>query len=181
MSYIIPTEDLTLSDKRAFRDAAVEKAIKLAISFSIAGGNRSALRVRHAQNIADFGTGLDQWRTAVLAAPIGANYSVFQLIAAPTLAVNKVAVFYKAGVQTAPNPLGLLSFRTGAAAGSTYAVFDLQQLNMALVTEGYFTEPVVYGPQEVLNIVAMAVVATAAFATLILGCFIIEPANVTLS
>jgi len=178
MSYLIPTEELTLSDIKAFRGGAAEAGIAMAIKHSI--GARDGLVVRAAENIADFTTTLDQWNTAALNV-VGTNYTVFNGAANPTLAVNKVAVFYKVGIETAPNPVGLLSFRRGAAAGTTLAVFDTEQLVNKLTSDGYFSEPVVYGPQTVLNVVVMARIATLLLARVQLGCFIIEPVQQTIS
>lgn len=178
MSVLIPTEELTLTDKKGFRAAAVEAGINRAIAKAI--GAREELVYRQWQNIADAITAAEAWATAALAA-VGVNYTVFQAIAAPILANNKVAVFYGVGVATVPNPVSRLAFRVGAAAGTTKAVFDLELLDTVLIPEGYFSEPIIYDPQQVLNIVAMARIATGLAARVILKGYIIEPLQQTIS
>lgn len=170
---LIPKEDLSLGQVSGFKQAAIAKGIERALARGIAG-SEDELVCRHAQNIADFGTALDQWNTAALAA-VGTAYSVFQAIAAPALANNKVAVFYGVGIETAPNPVSLLNFRQGAAGGTTYAIYDCEQLNNGQRTEGYFSEPIWYDPSEVLNVTVTARIATALLARVQLYCYIIEP------
>ncbi len=170
---LIPKEDCTLGMVQEFKRAAIEKGIERAKTRGIAG-SENELIVRHAENIADFGTALDQWNTAALAV-VGTAYSVFQAIAAPALANNKVAVFYGVGIEAAPNPVSLLNFRQGAAGGTTYAVYDTEQLVNGLRPEGYFSEPIWYDPSDVMNITVTARIATAAAARIQLFCYIIEP------
>lgn len=179
MGYVIPTDELTLTDIRNFREGAVEAGLRRAVDLKIVS-SKSELRHRVAQNIADFGTALDQWNTPALAA-VGTLYSVFQAIPTPTLANNRVAVFYKVGVETAPIPVSLLWFQVGAAAGTTKDVVDLEQLAVKLAPDGYLSEPVVYDPQQVLNIRVVCRIATGLLARVILGCFIIEPGQQIIS
>jgi len=214
MSYMIPTEDITLTDQREFRQAAVNKAIVKACELSIApladlrvngvpynslpqapgeGKPRispkatlshPSLTVRQPNNVADFGCGVGGWLTMTVAAA-GGVYSVFATAVpaalTPTLAVNQLVVFYNVSIETTPIPVTLLAFREGAGAGTTYAQFDLESLAVKQVTEGYFSEPIVYNPQRVLNIVVTGRVALAAQARVHLGCFIVEPVGPTIS
>lgn len=175
---IIPRAELSLGDIRGLKDAAI--ATGLARAQRRLGLSPEQLIVRQAQNIADFGTALDQWNTAALAV-VGTAYSVFQAIAAPALATNKIAVFVGCGVETTPNPVSLLNFRQGAGGGTTYAQFDLERLNNLLEPEGYFSEPVIYEPNEVLNITVTARTATALLARIQLMCYIIEPPGQVIS
>jgi len=177
LKVINPVEDLTLTDRQNYRMRAIEAGIERALAKKIAP-SRDELVVRHAQNIADFATTVDQWNTPVLAAAL---VSVFGTAAAPVLAVTKVAVFYKVTVTTAPIPVAALSFREGAAAGTTKAIFDLEQLDGYLVPSGYFSEPVTYDPQNVLNVVVLPRIATGLLCRVIMGCYIIEPAGATIS
>lgn len=182
---IIPSDQMTLTAKETKRRDARESGIARAMTKL--GLARTELTYRHAQNIADFGTvGREQWLTATLAA-INTPYSVWTTLAAPAvgltpaLANNRVAVFYSAAVLTAPNPVSLLSFRKGAAAGTTLAVFDLEQIEAQLITEGYFSLPIAYDPQDVLNVVVTSKIATGLQAAVVLGCYIIEPVGTTIS
>ena len=183
MSYIIPTNELTLTDIRGFRSAAVEAGIAAATPPKGAiASSREGLIVRAGQQIADFLQAATQefWQTPALAV-LGNPYSVFGASATPQLGNNKLAIFYKAGIETAPSPVSLLSFRQGATAGTTKAVFDLEQLVTKMEVEGYFTEPVVFLPQAVMNIVVTCRIVTNLLARVPLGVFIVEPVQQTIS
>lgn len=179
MGVLLPTEELTLTDRKNFRAAALEAGIARAIAASI--GTREGLVYREWQNIADAGVAATQeaWLTAALAV-VGTDYSVFRAIAAPILANNKVVVWWGVGIATVPNPVCRLAFRVGAGAGTTKAVFDLERLDTLITPDGYFSEPILYNPQQVLNIVVMARVVAAA-ARVILHGYVIEPLQQTIS
>jgi hypothetical protein len=173
MSYIIPKEELTLTDQKAFRSMAMDRAVARAISLKIAGV-ASELNVRAFENILDAGTALEQYNTAALAA-VGTAYSVFQTVGAPTLAANKLAVFYGVAIETTPLPVSLLTFRSGGVNGNIIAEFDLEQLATCDVVAGYFTEPVVIDPTRMFAIQATARTATGVLARIQLKAFIVEP------
>ena len=180
LSTLIPISDLTLTDRSNLRKQAIERGIARAVATKVIAREDEA-KVRHLQNIVDIPLiVLDQWNTAALAV-LGTAYSVFQAVAAPQLANNRLAVFYKVAVPTAPIPVSTLAFREGAAAGTTYAIFDLEQLDGSLEPVGYFSEPVVYDPLRVMNIVVTARIATGLMARVILGAYIIEPGGPTIS
>jgi len=177
MAYLIPTEEITLTDRKDFRNRAIEAGIRRAIALKVIG-DRTQAEVREADPVTDFGCGVGGWQTMPLLV-VGNQYSVFATAVpaalTPQLAVNRLAIFYKVGVETAPTPVQILQFREGVAAGSTYGWFDLEGLATKLEPEGYLSEPMVYDPQRVLNIVVVARIATLAQARVRLGCFIIEP------
>lgn len=172
---IIPEASLTLTQQTAVRQRAAEAGIRKALELRIRD-KESALVARHAEAVADWGSAaaLSFWNTTALAA-IGTAVSVFPAAANPVLGVNKIAVFYRAVVGTAPIPVSLLRFSQAAAATTMKAVFDLEQLVGQLVPAGYFSEPVVYEPNDTLNITVVPKIATALACNLVLGCYIIEP------
>ncbi len=144
------------------------------------------LLVREADNVIDFGTGPGGWLTMTLAAPVGALYSVFATAVpaplTPALAVNRIAVFYKVGLDMVfPISVDQLLFREGPGAATTYAIFDLEGLATKLVSDGYLTYLPVYDPQRVMNIVVRCRIVTNAQARVRLGCFIIEPTGPVIS
>lgn len=171
-SFIIPKGELTLTDMRNFREAA--KAAALSRAATKLGVGQEELTVRHFYSLADAGAALEQWNTAALAV-VGTAYSVFQAIPAPTMATNKLAVFYKVGCETAPCPISLLTFRSGGALGNTKAEFDCEQMVNGMETEGYFSMPVPIDPNEVFAIQATARIATGVLARLQLSGYLIEP------
>lgn len=201
--YITPTERLTLTDQKTYRINAIAAAIDRAYTKSLGskddypglaniqdpatrveliksqimqGNMPRSLDVREFQPILDAGAALDQWNTAALAV-VGTAYSMFQAIAAPALAANKVVVFYRVGIETAPSPVSRVIFRSGGAAGNILALFDLEQLVHALSTEGYFSEPVVIDPNTTFAVQVLARIATGVLARVQLGNFVVEPAG----
>jgi hypothetical protein len=170
-SFILPKGELTATDTRNFREAAIAAGLSRAsVKLGVA---QDELVVRQFYCLLDAGTALEQWNTAALAV-VGTAYSVFQAIAAPILAQNKLAVFYGCGVETAPCPVGLLTFRSGGAAGNIKAEFDLERIVNSLETEGYFSMPIPWDPTEQMAIQATARIATALLARLQVYGFLIE-------
>lgn len=175
---LIPSDELSLNEKRAAKQAAINLGVAKAISRGI--GGEGSLIARPPQNIADFTTPLEQWNTAPLLV-VGNPYSVFQNQPNPLLANNKVVVWFGVICETAPIPVSLLNFRQGAAGGTTYAQFDMEQLVAELRTVGYFSEPIAYEPGEVLNITVTCRIATLLLARIQLMGYVIEPVGPTLS
>lgn len=204
LNTILPIGSMTLTDQKDYRMMAIAAGIERAAEKKIGsvadeipgfrgapdadarvaailrflkGGNLpGSIDIREFQPILDAGAALDQWNTAALAA-VGVNYSCFQAIAAPVMAANRLAVFYKVGIETVPLPVSRLTFRSGGAAGNTVAIFDLEQLVNRLETEGYLSEPVVFDPTMTFAVQVMARIATGVLARVQLGGLIFEPAG----
>jgi hypothetical protein len=176
---LVPADNLTLTDKTNYRMRAVRRAMDRAIGLKIITNEAGAV-VRHAQPILDFGTAIDSWLTAALAA-VGTDYTCFQAVAAPTLAANKVAVFYSVTVETIPPPVSLLTFRLGGATGNVIGQFWLESLYVMQNLEGYFSEPQVIDPTQPFAVQVRCRTATNAAARVALGCYIVEPAGQTIS
>lgn len=157
-----------------------DKRVASILSFLESGRIPEAVSIREFQNILDAGAALDQWNTAALAA-VGTAYSVFQAIAAPTLAANRLAVFYKVGVETVAMPVSRLIFRKGGAVGNILALFDLEQLINRLETDGYFSEPVIIDPTGIFAVQVLCRIATGVLARVQLGAYIFEPAGETVA
>jgi len=182
---IIPQEELTLTDKKAYCNAALEAGIERAVGKAI--GKRGELVSRHAEVDIDFGCTPTHWLTQTLAAAPG-PYTVFAGPAGaalvPQLANNKVAVFYKVMVLSVPNPFAMLHFGLGPVAGApttTKAHVDLEQIEGYLTAVGFLSEPVTYGPQDWVNIAVENKINTGAQEPLVLSCYIIEPVGGVLS
>jgi hypothetical protein len=153
-----------------------EQRVSAVLRFLQTGGWPRAFDVREAQPLTDFGTALDQWNTAALAV-VGTAYSCHQAVAAPALAANRLAVYYKVGVETVILPVSRLVFRMNAANGNIVAVFDLEQLVNRLETDGWFSEPVVIDPSQAHAVQVLCRIATGVLARVQLGCYIVEPAG----
>lgn len=189
MSYIVPTNELTLTDIKAFRSAAVEAGIIRALALGLAR-TRDELIVRSGLPLTDFGTALTGWQIESYNGPVIAAAgwgSPFQFGAlpgsAPVLANSKVAVFYKfADWSGAPTITGV-RFRVGGTGATTKASFFMQlETGAKLEPDVYFTEPVIYDPQDVVYIEAYYNAAVAVGVELFaFGTFIIERAGATVS
>lgn len=181
--YLIPTESMTLTDQREYRQKAlialVERAVdkKIGDETDLARVQRNedpvSLRLREWQNILDAVAALDQWNTAALAA-VGIAYSVFQAVAAPVMNAARMAVFYKVSIETVPVPVSRLLFRDGGALGDIIGQFDLEPLAVHDPIEGFFSEPVVIDPSQTFAAQVLARTATGVLARVQLGSFVAE-------
>lgn len=208
LNYIIATQAMTLTDRKEYSMKALAAALERAYIKAVGdlasdipslrnmaspeertgailgylrGGHwPKSLDAREMQPILDFGCALDQWNTAALAV-VGTPYSALQAVAAPALAQNNVAVFYKVGVETTPMPVSRLIFRTGGAAGNVIGLFDLEQVVSYQINEGFFTEPVVIDPTTTFAAQVLCRIATGVFARVQLGGWIIEPQGTTIA
>lgn len=193
-----PIDTLTLSDQKEYRLKALAAGLSraafkkigsvgdnlaspaAAYSLIQSGGWPESLDCREAQPILDFGCALDQWNTAALAV-VGTAYSALQAIAAPVLAANRIAVFYKIGIETVPMPISRVIIRSGGAAGNIIGVFDTEQLINHQQQVGFFSEPVVIDPTTTFAVQVLARIATSVLADVQLGCLIFEPAGTTIA
>ena len=207
-SYLVESEDLSLSDRQKYRLGAMAAGIIACfdnnigtwnpkeiparngikpvttdiMAFLIASGGEppESIDVREFQPILDAGAALDQWNTAALAA-VGTEYSCFQAVAVPAVALRskKLVVWYRVQIETVPLPVSRLVFRRNAAAGITTAEFDLEQLATGEKVDGYLSTPQIWIPNMPHAINAMCRIATGLFARVILGSFVFEPAGAT--
>lgn len=182
MSYAIPTNELTLTDIKAYKDAAIRAGIARAIALGVAR-SEAELVVREAHPGVDFilayGATIEHYITPVLVAGwqlCGA------LGVAAVLPVGEVAVFYKiVDWQAAPTDVTAVRFRVGATGATTKASFMIEQfINVKLEPEVWLSEPVVYDPQDTLFIECYAFAGGAA-EDLGFGCFIVERVGATIS
>ena len=208
MKYVIPTGSMTLTDQKEYRIKAIAAGLERAaekkigtfsddeipnyaslkseqryqniLGLLLSGRWPAAFDVREFQPILDAVTAADQWNTAALAA-VGTAYSCLQAVPAPVMAANKLAVFYKIGVETVPMPVSRVTFRSGGAVGNILAIFDLEQLVNRLECDGYFSEPVVIDPTLTYAVQALCRIATTVLARVQLGAYIVEPAGQTIA
>ena len=186
MSYIVPTNELTLGDIKNFKIAAIKAGIDRALALGLARVE-TELVVRTAFPFTDFPNGwvIEEYRNPAIAA-VGWG-SVFDAGAvpafAPVLANSKVAVFYKFADYDQNPAITAVRFRVGGTGATTKATFFLQlETNAKIEPDVYFTEPVVYDPQDTVYIEAYynAIIGalTEQFA---FGCFLIERAGANVS
>lgn len=189
MSYIVPTNELTLGDIKAFKMGAVRAGITRALALGLAR-TEAELVVRHALPFTDFGNGatgwaLEQYRNPIIAAAgWGSVFDTGALPAfAPTLANSKVAVFYKFSDYSAAPTMTGVRFRVGGTGATTKGVFHFQlSTGSKLEPDFYFSEPVVYDPQDVVYIEAYYGAAVGALAeNFAFEAFVVERAGANVS
>ena len=175
MSYTIATRELTLTDLKAFRGGAVEAGIARALHLSIAT-NRLELVVLEALPLTNFP---GAWTTEqyITPAPAAVGWGgAGDGAAVGVLPVGQVAVFYKCANGSAVVPPVFIAsrFRIGATGASTKASFHFQlAIENKIESDVYFSEPVVYDPQDNAMIQAYSNAAAGAAETLAFGAFII--------
>lgn len=194
MSYAIPTNELTLTDRKNYINGAIEAGIVRALALGIAR-NREELVSREALPHNDFndpatngwaneyyvtggGIGANAWVGA-----FGLSTGAGALVLPPRLARTSVAVFYKIMNAAAEPTITAVRFRLGAAGATTLASFMLQQfIDIKLEPEVYLSEPVVYSPEDWVFIEMYCRANTAEDGEeLSFGCFIIERTGGTIS
>jgi len=184
MSYLIATEELSLSEQARLRQGAANQGIARASKLWQVAPN--SLTVRDADYVNDFlvpagvaVVAIAGWLSMPLAI-VGNWYSVFAssvpAAVAPVVPTNQIWVFYKVAQLTlaGPDPVAGLQFRIGAAA-NLRAYFDMENINGKMVSDGYFSQPVTYENPDVCAVTVEARVAIAVGARVKLGCFIVEP------
>lgn len=177
--YIIPADDVTEEKKAWFRNEAIKAAMVRALDTRVITKEWEAL-VRSPEPVTDFGMAVGGWLAPAFTA-IGTLVTVFNGAPAPQLANNRVVVWYGMFAESFPLGAYRLDFREGAAGGSTYAIFELDELGAALQTRAYFSEPVWYDPQRVMLIQWAPRAVIAAGQRMGLLGFIIEPKGPTVS
>lgn len=178
MSYIIPKDQLTLTDIKAAKVGAQQAAINRAQQKMGLAINEQQLR--QWLNINDAGAALEQWNTAALAV-VGTAYSVFQAVPVVTLPANKLAVFWGVAIETVPCPVSRLQFRSGAAAGNLLADFDVEQIITGDTVVGLFNQPVVMDPQFAFACNVICRIVTGAAARVQLMSYVFEPIGQTIA
>ncbi len=184
MSYAIPVNELTLTDIKNYKQAAIDAGVARAVKLGIAS-SAAELVAREALPFTDLGTAATGWtteyyRTGAVAA---ATWTlVGNSLAAATLPVGRIAVFYKIADADANPQITAVRFMVGATGATTKGVFNIQlPLDNKLETDMYLSEPVVYDQQDILFIQCYARAAIAVAEELSFGCFIVERLGGTVS
>jgi hypothetical protein len=181
-NYLINSDDLSLSDKKSYKMAAIAAGIERCAVKNVGSpyadipglqqlgdsqyNERTTLITAYLQDgnwprsldMRELATGPAAVRTDFVAptalaealtaalAVVDTWYSCFQAVAAPQLLNGKLCVFWGISIETVPIPVSYLQFLRGT---NVQAVFDLQTQNTRLTFNAYFSEPVVFDPQDV--------------------------------
>ena len=187
MSYLIPTEEISLAEQYRMRKTAVDMGkARAAALWNQAPGNLTARDPDYGVDFilptAAFAAS-SGWLTMPLNV-IGTWYDVFAssvpAVVTPVVPQNQVWVFYKVAQLSVagPDPVAGLQFRVGAAA-NLRAQFDMEALYGKMVSDGYFSQPITYENPEVCQVQVECRIAIAVGCRIRLGCLIIEPLQQT--
>jgi len=185
MSYVIPTSTISLSEQMRMRKVAADKG-KAALANALSRSMDSLIE-RSPWYPVDFvpaatRAGLGGWLSQPQAGAVGTAVSLLadNAFAAltPTVPNNNVWVFWGVHCLTLLDPVSRLNFFIGTGTIPKQQ-YDLEVLQSKLETDGYFTQPMVYLPQDVVTITINFRVATGVAARIVLDAFVIEPEQVT--
>ena len=192
MSYAIPTNELTLGEMRGYKEKCLAAGIVRAKAKGIAATDDEMVWREQLPSFdlgalaglaAGVGWALEYYVTgAAIGAGVWAPVPGFVAwVADPALPVGRVGVYYKVYDADA-NPV-VTAVRFMIAGATTKAVFFVQcLLDNKLEPEAWFSEPVVYDPQDIQNIDFYGRLATPALGEeLGFGCFIIERVGAVVS
>lgn len=182
MSYVVPTNELTLTDRKMFIGAAIDRGVDRALKLGIAS-TREELVARGAFPCTDLGGWTtEDYISIAIPAALGWCSAFDGGLASYQLANNQIAVFYKfADVEDNP-VVNAVRFRLGAGGATTLGSFYIQLPTMAKIEpDVYFTEAIVYDPQSWLYIEIYTTGNAAGQEHIPFGCFIIEPTGGTVS
>lgn len=185
MSFAIGTDELSPSRLQAYMEKAQQAAIKRALKLSIVS-SADELVFKEAAPGTDLsqpaGSGYTNEIYLTGAAVINTWTSVYDTALVPVLGQRQVAVFYKVFDLAAAPSATAVRFRLGPTGATTLAWFHFEGIvNVKLTPEAWFSEPVVYGPNESMFIEFFPSAAVAVGERLGFGCFIAEPAGQSIS
>ncbi len=176
-STLIPVDELTLTDIKAFKEATIRAGVARAV-FKALGANENELAIRDIRPLIDFpvtwAAQVDRWLLPATPAAIAAGtMSVWINEALP---VGRVLAIYGVAVESATPECSIMLLRSGPAGqGRTAAVIELEKLYTKMNSDGFLAEPVTYDPQETVYIQVYNRIAIAAAGTIIqLKGYIIE-------
>lgn len=180
MSYPIPTNELSLADRKAYITAAIEAGIKRAEEKL--GLGRNELVVREAHPLIDLvgAYALDYYVSPAIVAT-GWGWAG-NGAAVGVIPIGRVAVFYKCADADANPAFTAVRFQLGPTGATTLATFFFQlPVDNKMESDFYFSEPVIYDPQDNVLIQAYSRIAAHAAEELSFGCFIIEKVGAVVS
>lgn len=195
MSYLIPSWDIPLKDRKLFRRVTAEAMIHRALLKGFAS-NRSQLRLR---DLMRRDVGLTSWRTPPqlpnevtpwikMEVPLKSIFSVYKVIQIslnPKVSTLSARLGYSGANTVAIHELdklyGILpllkKLREYGRTGFKQIIYGIDNLKM----EGYFSEPIVLTSDDFFSLEVCSPEGNRKGDMLVLGGFVVEPAGLTIS
>lgn len=188
MSYIIPTGELSLASQVKMRVIAEDAGKQMLYNRKIVApptGPQETAEARDADYAVDFTPVATRVTTGWLTMPlavVGNRYSVFADIGpaalTPQVPNNACWVFYGVTIIDITQGIDEMYFAVGNGP-TPKANFDLEKLYSKMETDGFFSIPVVFVPQDIVTCTVKARLATGVGFRVALKTLIVEPLQVT--
>lgn len=177
-SYFIPTDELTLTDIKTFKEGTIRAGIDRAI-FKKLGANEDELAIRDIRPSIELPTAFaagDRWIFPAPAAAVAAAFTTTVWIN-EALPVNRVMAIYGIAVESAAPEVSMVLLRGGAGGlGRTAAVLEIEKIYTKINQDGFLATPVTYDPQETVYIQVINRIPIAAAGTILqLKGYVVEP------
>ena len=167
-SYVLPARLVPTFKEEALRRELEEALTRLSINAGIVT-SRESLVVRDVLPNADLGLATNSWLSPALVA----NTEVTFVTVA--LGNRRHLAFYGVSTESAAPSISMIYFRIGATGSSTFLLANLEGLYAEQETVGYFSEPVIYVPNETVFVRVLPRVTNAAGERIRLHALIAEP------
>lgn len=142
-SGIIPSSELSIEQKRAFRENALGELLHRAINVRHIGADEKEIVVRDILPQIDLGIGNDEWLTGAYVAYAAAAAYVNVALPADTM-----LVIYGVFCESAVLSFSVVYFRAGPGGATTRAMCQLESLYTKLESDGYLGKGVLWDPLE---------------------------------
>jgi len=174
-SGIIPTSELSIEERRAFRADAIQALQTRAIEVKRIGNNPNEIAIRDILPLTDLALANQWWITPAVVAGAVTNY-----VNSP-MAAMRALVIYGVGVESAAPACSFMWFRSGPAGASTKGVANLESLYTKLEPDGYLSKAVLWDPLETVFIQVWGRIAAAGGERIPLRGAIAEPLGESIS
>lgn len=184
MSFCIPKDELSVTKLENYKARAMQAALDMARNLKLAS-NLTELVFREAAPGTDLSqpAGSGYTNEIYVTGAIAANTwtSVYDTAIVPVLGNRQIAVFYKVWNRDVPANISAVRFRLGPTGATTKGWFPIEQLDCQWTPELWFSEPIVYGPNQAVFIECISPVAIPVGEHLGFGCYIVEPVGEAVS
>jgi len=168
VSYVLPARLVPAYEEKKLRIELEDILAKLSINAGIVT-SRESLVIRDVLPAGDLGLGNNWWLSAALVA----NTEMTFINVA--LGNRRHLAFYGVSTEAAAPAISMAYFRIGATGSSTFLLANLEGLYAEQEPVGYFSEPVIYVPNETVFIRLLPRVTNAAGERIKLHALLAEP------
>ena len=155
-SYLIPIGDLSLAEKQSVR-ADADALLWDVCRRTLVRDNPADVIIRDAMPFTDFALNAQEDWLIAGAGVVGTELQYMSVLTP----IDHIIAFYGLALETTPPIISRVRFTLGATSTTVRGFFDTQALNSRLEPAGYFSERIVFKPNETCRIMVMPKVAWA--------------------